>query len=737
MASPAGYIPPLSLTSPPTWAPEPDLGDEIAEGVTIDLGEDALEDAENYDPETHSIAIEQDDGGVTIKFGANPDDDDDFEGDDKFYENLADKVEPWVLMQISSDLEQGIESDDDSRSMWKQTRVAGYDLLGLEINTPTGDVTTSSAPLEGMSTVRHPLLLEAVLRFQANAYNELLPPGGPARIRNDGDENVETDDTAAAFEKEFNSYLTTRAPEYYPDTDAALFKVGFGGCAFKKIYKCPIRRRPVSETVDPDDMIVSDDATDIQSAARVTHRIKMRPSILKRMQIIGAYRRVDLGIPYDDDDDPVSDKKHEIEGISPSNMRPEDAEYTVYECYCELDIEGFEHEQDGEKTGLPLPYKVTMERDSGEILEIRRNWIDGDEMYMPRRPFVKYPCIRAFGFYDIGFVHILGNTTMALTAAWRLGLDAGMFANFPGFLYAADQMIAKQKTNQFRIPPGGGVGINIGDRPIGDVVMKLPYTSPDAGFQQFLQGIQDVGERLGGTATTASDMNAEIPVGTMMAMIDEAGRVQSRVHAVLTHAQAEELQMLVDLFREDPEALWRGNPNPEFEWTKELARQALEKYTLVPVAEPQTPSQTHRIMKAQGLRQASLERPELYDANVVETEYLKVLGFSNPEKYFAPPPEEGAEDPIADPAAAGAVENERQRIMLDARIEELKLQIELMKLKADYELKTADRQSKEMIAATKEETARMKMAAEDARTREQAAQNAMLPDMTGAPGGIS
>ena len=272
---------------------------------------------------------------------------------------------------------------------------------------------------EGMSKVRHPLLLEAVLRFQANARSEMLPTDGPVKIRND-DNNATTQEdlTATALERDLNHYLTSTASEYYPDTDRMLLMLGFGGTSFKKVYYCPIRNRPVSESVDADDLIVNNAATDLENAKRVTHRILMRPSTVKRMQILGVYRDVELGTPNQPKEDALKREEKDQQGISEQTTNPSDRDREIYECYCELDIEGFNHKHKGKVTGLEIPYRVTIDLSSKEILSIVRNYNeDTADLPIARKTFVKYTFVPGLGFYDIGLLHILDRKSTRLNSS--------------------------------------------------------------------------------------------------------------------------------------------------------------------------------------------------------------------------------------------------------------------------------------------------------------------------------
>lgn len=635
--------------------------------------------------EDGALKVENSDGSVEIDL--NPDLSEKDE-DGGFDENLAKRIAPEELARITGDLLAAIDADNSSRSKWLETRARGITLLGLELEEPRSEL--GSGSMEGMSTVRHPLLLEATLRFQANARGELLPASGPVKVRNDTptrpeqprpagqpimpqgmppgmppmmngmngaappvppDQTMEgnqpTEDLADALEKDFNHYLTVDAPEYYPDTDRMLFYVGFGGLGIKKVYNCPLRRRPVSESVDADDLIVSNAVTDLRNAGRITHVIKMRPSVLKRMQIVGAYRDVSLiGTSVVSTPTPVEKKIEEIQGTqaSLSQIKPEDIDQVIYESYCELDIAGFEHkDEDNKITGLHCPYKVVIHKDSRQILELRRNWKEDDPLAMPRPYFVNYQFAPGLGFYPIGLIHILGNTTTALTAAWRVVLDGGMFANFPGFLY--NKMLNRQLTNNIRIPPGGGFGIDVGGQDIRSAVLPLPYKDAGVGFVGFLERVEELGTRVGGTADAAvGEGKQEVPVGTTLALIEQATKVMDAVHKRLHAAQAEEFNLLKERFKEDPEAFWRHNKKPTIKWQREQFLQALDNSMVVPVADPNNPTSLHRIMKALAIKELQSKDPLLYDRMAVDKRVMRVVNI-DPEGLFLPTPADPAPDP--------------------------------------------------------------------------------------------
>jgi hypothetical protein len=660
-------------------------------------------DGVRYDPESKAVEIDTEDGGVIIDFNPSS-----YlsreEGDHD--ENLAEVLTDTTLSMISSTLLLRIAEDDMSRADWLSDRSKGIDLLGLKIENPRTDLGSSSAPMEGMSTARHPVLLEACLRFQSNAASELLPSNGPVKVASTGTESIEGDAQAQLLEDDMNTFLTVTCPEYVPDTDKMLFTTGWSGAGFKKLYHCPLKRRPTSQSVDAKDLIVSSSATDIASAARVTHVIKMDEATLVRMQLVGAYRDVQLASP--EPHNTVLDKKiKRTQGITPSNSDPKDIDRTIYECYCNYDIPGFEHKDEkGNATGLPLPYKVSIDLDSRKILEIRRNWKEDDKECAKRNNFVMYPFVPMFGFYPVGLLYILGNTTNALTAAWRIVLDAGMFGNFPGFLYLKSGN--RQANNSFRVAPGSGAPVDAAGNDIRSAVMALPYKEAGPGFVQFIDNVATNAQRLGGTAEVqVSEGRQDAPVGTTLALIEQAQKIISAVHRRLHTAQAQEFQILKELLKEDPEALWRHRTDKKVPWDAESLVAALNNYDLVPKADPNTPSQMHRLMKVMALKQMQSANPDIYDPRVVDEYCLEQIGVSDPQRFFVNAQPNAQPNPniikaqssaaIAQTKAQSSVAIAQTKSQADARNAQLKL-LDIQTRAAEGE---KNRASKERIEGLK------------------------------------
>ncbi len=715
-----------------TLPPSPTAPD----GATVIVLSDQDMDRQ-IDAATGAEKFETEDGGVVVDLSPHAPVADRQQAIEDHNANLAAHLDQSVLDQIGSQLLEAIEADDQSRQQWLTTRTRGLDMLGFKVDEPRSS-TATGAPADGMSTVRHPLLAEAVIRFQSNAAAELFPPNGPVKVRLDApaappgipdpDKSLSEragltrDDLAEALEKDFNHYLTKTDRGYRPDSVRMLFWTGFGGSGFKKVYNDPVLRRPVSRSVDAEDLIVNNNANDIDDAGRVTHRITMRHSLFTRMVIAGAYRDLSsMAVPVMTPD-PVQAKVAEIQGFTPTPTRPEDHDHTIYECYCELDVPGFEHQdEDGRPTGLQLPYKVSIEKDSRQVLEIRRNWRQDDDTYRARKRFVKYPFVLSMGFYDTGLLHLVGNTEKALTGAWRIMLDSGMFANFPGFLYA--KSMARQATNEFRIAPGAGMPIDTGDKPIGQVVMPLPYKEVSPAFTALAKEIEDGAQRLAGTAELqVAEGRQDAPVGTTLAMVEQATKILAAVHVNLHAAQAEEFELLKECFEEDPEAFWRHNRKPARAWEVQEFLDALADTDLVPCADPNTPSHMHRLMKAMALMQMAQAAPQLFDLKKVAQRMMRVIGVEEADTLFAPPPpsQPGAVPPdpklLAVQAKVKGQQDQLQAKALDAQRQAAEAanqdKVRLQEVQTESADRAADRASRERVAQIREDTERIKLVAQ-------------------------
>ena len=638
----------------------------MGEAQTIVIGDDGAPST----PGKPSDVVSFPDGAVVVYQNAGDEAKPNLK-DAKFDENLALHFGETYLGTLADELLRAIEEDERSREEWLDERAEGIKLLALKIEKPSTAQAGASAGGDNTSRSRNTLLLEACLRFQANASSELLPTGGPVKVENKlSRDTMEGDDLAQLLEDDFNYYLTDTASEYVPDTERMLLWVAAGGSGFKKVYRCPIRRRPVSESVDAANICVSNAATDLANADRVTFTGPMRQSVMKRMQFLKVYRQIDLAMPSMPQRTSVDEEKESISGVTISN-RPEDIPYTILECYCQIELEGDEHQEKGEITGLPRPYKVTIEKDSRAVLEIRRNWHQADEMEKRREVFVKFPFVPGFGFYDIGLFQIAGNPTVAATALLRIMIDSGIFGNFPGGLMSKGS--DKQNTTDVSVPPGGFAPIDVSMAPDGDirkVVMALPYKSFDQALMSLYEEVVKSGSRVAGIPDMAvGEGKQDAPVGTTIALIEQAIKVTDAVHKRLHTAQGKEFRLIRDLFREHPEDFWRFNQDRDSNWDSEKLLKALNDFNLVPRADPNTSSNTQRILRAQALYEMAKADPANFQIEACYERVLRAIGIQNPQSVLqmnigaGPPPDPKA---LAAQASAEAAKTKAAASMIDA-----------------------------------------------------------------------
>jgi hypothetical protein len=661
--------------------PVPEDIEDLYPTIDIDLDED--------DPVDHDRAtkIENADGSVVVYIGPPriPKEETDFD------DNLAEVIPESTLNGIADDLLRLIDSDNQSRREWLETRARGMEMLGFRIEAMRSNGSDGSAPLEGQSQIRATLLAEAVVRFGANAFAELVPVDGPAKVTEDtSGASPALDDLADALERDLNHYLTVVDKPWVPDTDAMLPRVGLDGSVFKKVSHDPILRRPVSRAVYGDDLIVNNSATSLYDAGRITHRVFMRKSMIRRMQIVGAYRDIDITDPGYQEKFAPEMQVEQISGVrkNENNWDQDDRDHEIFETYCELDLPGFEHETDGEPDGLAVPYKVAIHKESRQILDLRRNWNDGDELCLPKTFFVQYCFIRGFGFYGIGLSHLLGNMTNGITAAYREMVDAGMYANFPGALLAKGA--ARQNNNILRVPPGGSAEIETGGMPIQQVAMPLPYKSPDAVWVQFVQQLNAEGKSLGGTAEImVGEGRQDAPVGTTLALIEQAIKPLLATHKRLCAAQGDELQLLCERFREDPESFWRGNKRPATTWDEQLFIQALNANEIVARADPNTASHLQRMLRNAALYQMAKDDPTSFNVTTIRRICIRGIGFANPDQFLSQNPTPPPPDPKAQAAMIGA-----QADMLDAQTKAGQLQLDARNAPMEAQRSQMDSQAK-------------------------------------------
>jgi hypothetical protein len=673
----------------------------FAEGGTVEV---ELPDEPEPDPaphikvdaETGMVRIDNDDGSITIDpTGATLQQPIDGTPG-KFNENLALKIDPLERSRIAEDIIQGVMSDRQDRSVWETSRAKCVEMVGLKLEDPKADVSRSAMGVS-TSVVRDPTLLTAVEFFRANAYAELCPSAGPVKVEDSAEQqSEETGALAQALQDDLNNYFTTQASEYYPDTYHMLWWTGLTSGTFKKVYKCPLRNRPVSEYVDGTALLCPTNATDLKNAHRVTHEVRLGKDTMVAMQLSGVYRNIPLTEPIQPTISPVEQKKANIEGKAAVPQRIEDQDYTIFECYIKLNIRGFEHKKGGKPTGLPLPYRVTVEETSREILEIRRNWDpdDDDKIYRPANiPFVLFPYSTGLSrIYGSGLGHMMGNMASALTALLRISIDNGMFSNYPGLLKAKGT--GRQLQNEIVVPPGGIADIDTGGLPIQQVVMPMPFKDVSQNVVALIEALRAVAAKLGGNADVpVGEGKQDAPVGTTLALIEQSTKPASATHKMLWAAQSEEFRLICKLFRDDPEALWRGNKKPAFGNAKDDAaraartqrfREALESCDVKPMADPNVPSEMHRKLLAMGLKQLTMGNPA-YDQVQIDRYICKTVYKMSDAQFtkFLAPPQNAPPDPL----------------LLKVQVDKQNADTNQMKVQLDDKHREAERQSKENIAA--------------------------------------
>jgi hypothetical protein len=627
-----------------------------------------------------------------------------------FGENLAITMGDADLARLASDVSDGVESDIQSRSGWTEQYTKGIDLLSLRNEEPG----QSGVGQRGISRVGHPLLIEAMVKYGASAEGEMLPAAGPAKVSTIGRVSVNEELRASDFADDMNYLLTEVMTEYYPDTSGMLMNQGYCGLGYKKIYKDPIRQRPTSESILAPDMIVSEEATDLDSALRRTHSIQMMRGQLARMQLVGQYRKIDLGMPTGSYGIGRQAQRaiNLSVGITESATRPQDQPYEIWETDTEIDVDDYKligHYEKDSPWGMPLPYKITIDRQSKQVLGIWRNWRPEDQMYKNRNMYVKFGLVPGLGYHNWGFLQLLGNQTRALRSCWRLLIDAGMFSNFPGGIKLAG---VRTSTNEIAPRPGEWVDIDIkGLGPNADIrklAMAMPYKEPSQAFVQLIEIIKNDAMRLGSTVQLeVGEGRANMPVGTVLAMIEQQIQVMAAVHKRNHRAQKEELRKIRELFAEDPEQLnrlCRDRPRaPDRDARLWAKAEEFTDLNLVPASDPNAPSRTHSIMLANVLVMLAQQVPQLMDMREVLSSALSVIG-ADPDRYIVQPDQQAAAPPAPDPKVTAATiqaQQKQQDTLINAQVQTQKIGLERDKLAADTAAAAADNETQRQLQQTK------------------------------------
>ena len=535
--------------------------------------------------------------------------------DDEFNLNLAEEMEDDLLNELADDLIEEYSGDVSSRKDWLDTYVDGLDLLGLKLE-------DRSEPWEGACNVYHPLLTETLVKFQAETMTETFPASGPVKTQIIGKETEECKDAAARVQENMNYQLTEKMTEYRPEHERMLWGLGLAGNAFKKVYYDPNLERQVSMYIPAEDIVVPYGASDLESAERVTHVMRKTQNELRKLQVAEFYKDVDLGEPTYDLDD-VEKKIAEKMGFSATT----DSRWKILEMHVDLDLEGYEDEQDGEKTGIALPYVVTIEKSTNTVLSIRRNWSQDDKTRQKRQHFVHYGYVPGFGFYHFGLIHLIGAFAKSGTMILRQLVDAGTLSNLPGGFKSRGLRI---KGDETPISPAEFRDVDVPSGSIRDNILPLPYKEPSQVLNQLMNQIIDEGRRFASAADLkVSDMSANAPVGTTLAILERTLKVMSAVQARIHHSMRQELKLIKGVIRDFTPEDYAYTPETG---SREAKQSDYDKVEVIPVSDPNAATMSQKVVQYQAVMQLAQQNPDIYDMVELNRQMLDVLGVKNADK---------------------------------------------------------------------------------------------------------
>ena len=581
-------------------------------------------------PEGIEIEAEED-GGVIVDFDpmamVGLDDGD-------FYRNLAEELDDRELGRLSSELLGEFDANKSSRSEWEDAYSKGLELLGYNYEERT-------MPFRGATGVTHPLLAEAATQFQAQAFNELLPPSGPVRTQIIGEKTRENEAQAYRVKEFMNYYITSVMEEYTPEFDQMLFYLPLAGSTFKKVYYDEAIDRAVSKFVPAEDIVVPYGASDLDSCENITQVVKMTLNDLRIRQVMGFYRDIPV-IPAQGAEDEITGEINKLDGVEPSNL---DYDCTLLECHVNLDLEGFEDTgEDGEPTGIKVPYIVTISEDSGQVLSIRRNFKEESDVKKKIQYFVHYKFLPGFGFYGLGLIHTIGGLSRTATAALRQLIDAGTLSNLPAGFKARGLRV---RDDEEPLQPGEFRDVDAPGGAIRDSLMPLPFKGPDTTLFQLLGFVVDAGRRFATiTDMKVGDGNQQAAVGTTVALLEQGSRVMSAVHKRLHYGMRQEFKLLARVMseylpQEYPYAVMGGD-------RAIMQRDFDDRIDVVPVSNPNSFSQAQRISLAQAQLQMAMQAPQIHDLHEAYRRMYEALGVNDVDKILIAP---SSDDPIPkDPA---------------------------------------------------------------------------------------
>ena len=613
----------MDTSNVPSQLDEEDLRAEVELEVP-DSGADPYLMSSDLDSEGLEIEIiEEDNGDVTVDFDPSASLDD-MEGG--FSDNLAEYLSDYELSRISSDLSSEFDSNKASRQEWEDTYSNGLELLGFSYS-------ERSQPFRGASGVTHPLLAEAATQFQAQAFNELLPSSGPVRTAIMGEETREKASQAQRVRQFMNYYLTNVMEDYTPDMDQMLFYLPLAGSTFKKVYFDEAMGRIVSKFVPAEQLVVPYETSDLDTCPNITQVVRMGLNDLRKMQVGGFYLDIPV-TPVQQDSDSVETEMDRINGMEASQI---DYDCTLLECHVDLDLEGYEdRDEEGEPTGIKLPYIVTISQDNGQVLAVRRNYLEEDEQRKKIQYFVHYKFLPGFGFYGLGLIHTIGGLSRTATSSLRQLIDAGTLSNLPAGFKARGLRI---RDDDEPLQPGEFRDVDAPGGAIRDSLMPLPFKGPDQTLFQLLGFVVQAGQRFATiTDMKVGDGNQGAAVGTTIAMLEQGSRVMSAVHKRLHYAMRQEFKILARVMSE--------TLPPEYPYSIEGADQSVmatdfdDRVDVIPVSNPNAFSQSQRILLAQTKLQLATQAPEMHNMHEVFRDMYEALGVTDVDRLMKSVPDE-------------------------------------------------------------------------------------------------
>jgi hypothetical protein len=554
------------------------------------------------------------------------------EMDDEFNDNLAEHMDEGELTQLSGDLLGDYDSDIASRKEWLDTYVDGIELLGMKVEDRT-------EPWPGACAVYHPLLAEALVKFQAETMMETFPAAGPVKTQIIGKQTEEKEEAAVRVKDDMNYQLTEEMPEYRPEHERMLWGLGLSGNAFKKVYYDPSLERQVAIYIPAEDIVVPYGASSLQTAPRVTHVMRKTENELRKLQVAGFYRDVELGEPSHDIEE-VEKKIAEKMGFNATM----DDRYKLLEMHVDLDLPGFEDvDEDGEPTGIALPYVVTLERGTGTVLSIRRNWNPNDKTRQKRQHFVHYGYIPGFGFYCFGLIHLIGAAAKSGTMLLRQLVDAGTLSNLPGGFKSRGLRI---KGDDTPIAPAEFRDVDVPSGTIRDNILPLPYKEPSQVLQSLMNQIIQEGKAFASAADLqVSDMSANSPVGTTLAILERTLKVMSAVQARIHYAMKQEFKLLAGIIRDYTPDDYSYDP---VEGNRMAKRSDYDMVEVIPVSDPNAATMSQKVVQYQAVMQMAQANPQIYDLVELNKQMLEVLGVKNIGKLIPGAGDEKPKDPVSE-----------------------------------------------------------------------------------------